>query len=128
MADVAAPEAGPAHGAPYPAKTRTATGTVNSVPTEVEVSYFRDKILVLVSQSGRLAQWVCLFFVLAALVFSPPSLRSLANNSDPSTTLRPLRCFRRRRPPSRPPQRRQPRDWSSAFDPPDTTDTFRCGR
>lgn len=59
MADIAAPNAGPVHGAPYPAKIRTATGTVNSVPTEAEVSYFRDKILILVSQSGRLAQWVC---------------------------------------------------------------------
>ncbi len=46
------------HGAPYPARTKTATGTVNGIPTEAEVSYFRDKILVLVSQGGKLAQWV----------------------------------------------------------------------
>ncbi|EPE02284.1 hypothetical protein F503_08596 [Ophiostoma piceae UAMH 11346] len=47
-----------AKSAPYPAKTRTATGTVSGIPTEAEVTYFKDKIMVLVSQSGRLAQWI----------------------------------------------------------------------
>jgi proteasome assembly chaperone 3 len=46
------------HGAPYPAKTKTATGTVNGIATEAEVTHFSDKIMVLVSQGGRLAQWV----------------------------------------------------------------------
>ncbi|CAK7223695.1 hypothetical protein SEUCBS140593_005322 [Sporothrix eucalyptigena] len=79
----------PVHGAPYPAKTNTATATVNGIPTEAEVTYFRDKILVLVSQSGRLAQWiqVPLSAPSAASVDAalPPGLRS----GNPSTGLLP---------------------------------------
>ncbi|CAK7216281.1 hypothetical protein SBRCBS47491_002771 [Sporothrix bragantina] len=89
MADLSILNAEPVHGAPYPAKTSTATGTVNGVPTEVEVTYFRDKILVLVSQAGRLAQWiqVPLSAPSAASVDAalPPGLRS----GNPSTGLLP---------------------------------------
>ncbi|KAL1896563.1 hypothetical protein Sste5346_004597 [Sporothrix stenoceras] len=100
MADIAAPQQGPVHGAPYPAKTRTATGAVNNVPTEVEVSYFRDKILVLVSQSGRLAQWiqVPLSAPSAASVDAALPLNSRTNGNPatgllPSTHLTPRTLF-----------------------------------
>ena len=44
--------------AAYPAESKAATGDVNGVLTEVRVTLFKDKILVTVSQDGRLAQWV----------------------------------------------------------------------
>ncbi|OAA66960.1 hypothetical protein SPI_01536 [Niveomyces insectorum RCEF 264] len=46
------------HNASYPAKSNKVTGPVNGLHTEAEVIYFADKIMVLVSQGGRLAQWV----------------------------------------------------------------------
>ncbi|KXX73788.1 Proteasome assembly chaperone 3 [Madurella mycetomatis] len=43
---------------PFPAPLKKATGTVNGVPTEVESLNFSDKIMITVSQGGRLAQWI----------------------------------------------------------------------
>lgn len=43
---------------PYPAKTKEATGLVNGIPTNVMSVTFSDKILVTITQEGRLAQWV----------------------------------------------------------------------
>ena len=77
-----------AKSAPYPAKTRTATGTVNGIPTEAEVTYFKDKIMVLVSQSGRLAQWVCERNSIHAGVLLTASL----TGTDPSPIVGTLRC------------------------------------
>lgn len=57
MADIAAAPAEPILGVPYPTKTKTVVGNVNGISTEAEVTYFRDKILVVISQAGRLAQW-----------------------------------------------------------------------
>jgi hypothetical protein len=44
--------------ATYPAITRQAAGLVNGIPTEVTSMLFADKILVTISQEGRLSQWV----------------------------------------------------------------------
>ena len=44
---------------PYPAKTRQAAGLVNGVPTDIMFMSFADKIMVTITQEGRLAQWVC---------------------------------------------------------------------
>lgn len=43
---------------PFPAPSKQAVGTVNGAPTEVESLSFSDKIMITVSQGGRLAQWV----------------------------------------------------------------------
>ena len=43
---------------PYPAKSRQAAGLVNGTQTEVSSVFFADKILITVSQGGRLSQWV----------------------------------------------------------------------
>jgi hypothetical protein len=43
---------------PFPAPFKRVTGTVNGLPTEVELMSFADKIMITVSQGGRLAQWV----------------------------------------------------------------------
>ena len=42
----------------YPAITKQAAGTVNGIPTDVTCVEFADKILVTITQGGRLAQWV----------------------------------------------------------------------
>ncbi|KAM5443298.1 hypothetical protein MferCBS31731_001619 [Microsporum ferrugineum] len=44
--------------APYPASTKQAAGVVGGRPTDVMVVSFQDRILVTVTQSGRLAQWL----------------------------------------------------------------------
>jgi len=43
---------------PFPAPFKRVTGTVNGLPTEVDLMSFADKIMITVSQGGRLAQWV----------------------------------------------------------------------
>ena len=42
----------------FPAPSKRATGLVNGVPTEVTYMSFSDKIMMTISQDGRLAQWV----------------------------------------------------------------------
>lgn len=44
---------------PYPAATKQVAGLVNGVKTDVMVMKFSDKIMVTISQEGRLAHWVC---------------------------------------------------------------------
>lgn len=43
---------------PFPAKRRNTSGLVNGIATDVTVLEFSDKILVTISQEGRLSQWV----------------------------------------------------------------------
>ncbi|KAF4536088.1 Proteasome assembly chaperone 3 protein [Lasiodiplodia theobromae] len=42
----------------FPASTRTAAGEVDGVHTDVMVVRFADKIMVTITQGGRLAHWV----------------------------------------------------------------------
>ncbi|KAK0635248.1 hypothetical protein B0T17DRAFT_480750 [Bombardia bombarda] len=42
----------------FPAPSKQATGTVNGVETEIVSMNFSDKIMITISQGGRLAQWV----------------------------------------------------------------------
>ncbi|KAG6003012.1 hypothetical protein E4U21_002447 [Claviceps maximensis] len=42
----------------FPAPSRQATGTVNGVETQVTSLGFSDKLLVTISQEGRLSQWI----------------------------------------------------------------------
>lgn len=42
----------------FPVPSRHASGLVNGVATEVTSLSFSDKILVTISQEGRLSQWV----------------------------------------------------------------------
>ena len=44
---------------PFPAATKRASGDVNGVHTEVTTIKFSDKILITISQKGRLGHWVC---------------------------------------------------------------------
>jgi hypothetical protein len=43
---------------PYPAQTKQASTQINDVLTEVMRIYFSDRIMISISQEGRLAQWV----------------------------------------------------------------------
>ncbi|KAL2144289.1 hypothetical protein VTI28DRAFT_9277 [Corynascus sepedonium] len=43
---------------PFPATSKRVLGTVNGIQTEVESLGFSDKIMLTVSQGGRLAQWI----------------------------------------------------------------------
>ncbi|KAK3366000.1 hypothetical protein B0T24DRAFT_597747 [Lasiosphaeria ovina] len=42
----------------FPATSKQATGRVSGIETEVSFMSFSDKIMITVSQGGRLAQWV----------------------------------------------------------------------
>ena len=44
--------------ATYPAITKQSAGTIDGVLTDVTSTAFCDKIMVTVTQNGRLAQWV----------------------------------------------------------------------
>ncbi|KAM7219932.1 hypothetical protein V8F06_004618 [Rhypophila decipiens] len=43
---------------PFPAPSKHTTGEVNGVPTEITSTSFSDKIMITISQGGRLAQWL----------------------------------------------------------------------
>lgn len=42
----------------FPANTKNETGTVGGVKTIVSSIHFSDKIMITISQAGRLSQWV----------------------------------------------------------------------
>ncbi|KAE9374140.1 hypothetical protein N431DRAFT_404664 [Stipitochalara longipes BDJ] len=42
----------------FPAPSKQAAGLVNGTPTDVSSVYFADKILITISQGGRLSQWI----------------------------------------------------------------------
>lgn len=46
---------------PYPAETKQAVGEINGVVTDVMSVSFSDRIMVTITQGGRLAQWVIPF-------------------------------------------------------------------
>jgi proteasome assembly chaperone 3 len=43
---------------PFPARSREVSGIINNVPTVITLTSFSDKILLTISQEGRLSQWV----------------------------------------------------------------------
>ena len=55
--------------APFPAPAKQITGLVNGVETDVSSVHFADKILITISQGGRLSQWVCTFLSLMLVLF-----------------------------------------------------------
>lgn len=42
----------------YPAITKQAAGTVNGIQTNITSTAFSDKIMITITQGGRLAQWI----------------------------------------------------------------------
>lgn len=68
----------------FPAATKHAAGLVNGKQTDVSSIYFSDKILITISQEGRLSQWVCFSIPLRILLIqyyvdSSSALLSFAN-------------------------------------------------
>lgn len=58
----------------FPARSRAATGQVRGIDTNVSVLEFSDKILLTVSQGGRLSQWVRnnnIFYPISSFTKSP---------------------------------------------------------
>ncbi|CAG8386793.1 unnamed protein product [Penicillium salamii] len=45
---------------PFPAATKQVAGLVNGIQTDVSTMSFSDKIMVTISQAGRLSHWVCI--------------------------------------------------------------------
>jgi hypothetical protein len=43
---------------PYPAQTKQTVGEINGIVTDVTSISFSDRIMVTITQDGRLAQWV----------------------------------------------------------------------
>ncbi|KAI1390919.1 uncharacterized protein F4822DRAFT_166830 [Hypoxylon trugodes] len=43
---------------PFPAQSKFAIGSIDGLPTEASVLHFSDKILITLSQEGRLSQWL----------------------------------------------------------------------
>lgn len=50
--------AGTSTESPYPALTKQAAAHIDGIRTEVMSIYFSDRIMITISQDGRLAQWV----------------------------------------------------------------------
>lgn len=42
----------------FPSRSREVSGLVNGIDTEITSTSFADKILITISQEGRLSQWV----------------------------------------------------------------------
>ncbi|KAG0648389.1 hypothetical protein D0Z07_5111 [Hyphodiscus hymeniophilus] len=70
---------------PFPAKTKQAAGLVNGVQTNVSSVYFADKILITISQGGRLSQWIQV-----PLSSASPTSFDTALPSDPDGDMLPL--------------------------------------
>lgn len=50
---------------PFPVSTKQVAGIVNGIQTDVMVMGFSDKIMITLSQKGRLAHWVSLGYTMA---------------------------------------------------------------
>lgn len=49
---------------PFPTHSKTVAGLVGGAETDVSSLAFSDKILITISQGGRLSQWVCYYRIL----------------------------------------------------------------
>jgi proteasome assembly chaperone 3 len=55
---------------PFPAASKQVAGIVEGVQTDVMVMNFSDKIMLTISQEGRLSHWVCLNALSLSKTFS----------------------------------------------------------
>jgi hypothetical protein len=46
----------------FPSRSREVSGVVNGVATEITSTNFADKVLITISQEGRLSQWVYKYY------------------------------------------------------------------
>ncbi|KAB2104859.1 hypothetical protein AG0111_0g6734 [Alternaria gaisen] len=77
--------------APYPARTSTSTSMIKSIKTTATTINFADKILITVTQNGRLAHWVHVPLDISATDASMTSNASLERDEDdPNSDLLPM--------------------------------------
>ncbi|EJP68695.1 uncharacterized protein BBA_02697 [Beauveria bassiana ARSEF 2860] len=73
----------------YPARSQKVNGVVNGTPTEVMSTSYSDRILVTVSQEGRLSQWVQVPLTPSAAGSVDMTLPAASHGLLPSTHLTP---------------------------------------
>ncbi|KAF4469700.1 hypothetical protein FALBO_3390 [Fusarium albosuccineum] len=74
---------------PFPSRSREASGLVNGVATEVTSTSFADKILITISQDGRLSQWIQVPLTGSSAGVVEMTLPSMNQGLLPSTHLTP---------------------------------------
>ncbi|KAL7791400.1 hypothetical protein V8C37DRAFT_382294 [Trichoderma ceciliae] len=74
---------------PFPARSRSASGLVNGISTEITSLEFSDKILITISQEGRLAQWIQVPMMGTSSGIVDMALPSSSHGLLPSTHLTP---------------------------------------
>jgi proteasome assembly chaperone 3 len=72
---------------PFPAPSKTSSGLVGSTQTTVTSTSFSDKILLTISQAGKLAHWV---HVPLATTSTDPMNPGMFHNHDSSNELLPM--------------------------------------
>ncbi|PHH77108.1 hypothetical protein CDD80_932 [Ophiocordyceps camponoti-rufipedis] len=73
----------------FPVPSRHASGLVAGIPTEATALSFADRILLTISQQGRLSQWIQVPLAASSAGIVEMALPSLKNDLLPSTHLTP---------------------------------------
>lgn len=68
----------------FPAKSKQVSGLVHGTPTDVTSTYFADKILITISQAGRLSQWVCALECLQVNSLNRYQIQVALNSASPT--------------------------------------------
>ncbi|KAF2443603.1 hypothetical protein P171DRAFT_473838 [Karstenula rhodostoma CBS 690.94] len=76
--------------APFPAPSKTRTTTIAGHPTTATTLYFADKILITITQNGRLAHWVHVPLDVSATDSSLASLSHEYDSDAPPSDLLPM--------------------------------------
>lgn len=71
---------------PYPAQTRQATATISNVPTHITSMSFADKVMITITQNGKLGQWLTVPLLADDPTSSDPHF-NLAENMDGDSLL-----------------------------------------
>ncbi|KAK3685606.1 hypothetical protein B0T22DRAFT_223360 [Podospora appendiculata] len=74
---------------PFPAPSKHADGLVNGVQTEATSTSFSDKIMITISQDGRLAQWIQVPLSVPSSTSVGMALPGVGLSGSPSTHLTP---------------------------------------
>ncbi|KAF4972059.1 hypothetical protein FSARC_1277 [Fusarium sarcochroum] len=77
----------------FPSRSREVSGLVNGVATEITSTNFADKILITISQEGRLSQWIQVPLTGSSAGVVEMTLPSSNKGLLPSTHLTPTTLF-----------------------------------
>ncbi|KAL9008177.1 MAG: hypothetical protein Q9173_006670 [Seirophora scorigena] len=84
------PASSPPSNTSYPAPTKQAAGHIDGLLTDVTCTSFSDKILLTVTQEGRLAQWRDTQFHVPLGVFNPTSTDQYLPSATSDDSLLPM--------------------------------------